>query len=161
MERLHYSRRLVRGAGVEEGTQRVSFLRRVTVLVAVATIGALGVITPAHAADDAGAGNSSSDVSAEAIGSSGEYVAITPTRILDTRSGAALNPGQTLSLGVTGVAGVPAGASGIAMNITVTQSWTSGFLTVYPGDVGLPLASNVNFDPGTTVPNLVIVGVPV
>ena len=71
----------------------------------------------------------------------------TPTRILDTRSGAALNPGQTLSLGVTGVAGVPGGASGIAMNVTVTQSWTSGFLTVFPGDVGLPLASNVNFDP--------------
>ena len=52
MERLHYSLRLVPGAGVEEGTQRVNFLRRVTALVAVATIGALGVITPAHAADD-------------------------------------------------------------------------------------------------------------
>ena len=65
-----------------------------------------------------------------------------------------------MSLGVTGVAGVPGGASGIAMNITVTQSWTSGFLTVFPGNVGLPVASNVNFEPGQTVPNLVIVGVP-
>lgn len=269
----------------------MQFLRRVTVLVAVATISVLGSGLPAHAADgDSPDGGSSGDVSAQAIGSAGEYVAITPTRILDTRdgtgglmgrrgtgqiddvlatgvgsvpavasvaavvvnvtvtnttgssfltvwpsgeakpvasnlnflggqtlanlvtvkigangkvslynhdaptdvvfdivgyyssptgtpgarfhstatptrildtrAGAALSPGQVLSLGVTGVAGVPAGASGIAMNITVTQSWTSGFLTVFPGNVGLPLASNVNFEPNQTVPNLVIVGVP-
>jgi hypothetical protein len=84
----------------------------------------------------------------------------TPTRVLDTRPSSALNPGQTLALGVTNVAGVPGNASGIVLNVTVTQSWTSGFLTVFPGNVPLPLASNVNFGPGQTVPNLVIVGVP-
>jgi hypothetical protein len=83
-----------------------------------------------------------------------------PTRALDTRSSSALTPGQTLSLGVTNVGGVPGGASGVALNITVTQSLTSGFLTVFPGNVGLPLASSVNYGPGQTVPNLVIVGVP-
>ncbi len=88
VERLHYSRPLVRGAGIEEGTQRVQFLRRVTVLVAVATISVLGSVVPAHAADgDSSDGGSSGDVSAQAIGSSGEYIAITPTRILDTRDG--------------------------------------------------------------------------
>ena len=291
MERLHYSLLLVPGAGVGEGTQRVSLLRRVTVFMAVATIGALGSVMPAHAA-----GTSEDGVTAQAVGSSGEYIAITPTRILDTRnglggisgprgtgqvddvtatgigtvpaagsvsavvvnvtvtnttgdsfltvwpsggtkpeasninfiagqtvanlatvktgangkislynhnaptdvvfdllgyyssptgnagarfhatalptrildtrSGAALNAGQTFSLGVTaatGVPGVPAGASGIVMNVTVTQSWTSGFLTVFPGGIAdgdRPVASNVNFDPGQTVPSLVIVGVP-
>ena len=42
-----------------------NFLRRVTVLVAVATISVLGSVVPAHAADgDASDGGSSGDVSA-------------------------------------------------------------------------------------------------
>jgi hypothetical protein len=88
------------------------------------------------------------------------FHARSPVRILDTRSGAPLGGGHTLALGVTGVAGVPAGASGVVMNVTVTQPTTSGFVTVFPSNVERPFTSNLNFAAGQTVPNLVMVGVP-
>jgi len=48
----------------------------------------------------------------------------------------------------------------IVLNVTVTQPTASGHLTIYPDDVPKPLASSLNFTPGLTVPNLVIVRVP-
>ena len=53
--------------------------------------------------------------------------------------------------------GVPAsGVSGVVLNVTAVAS-AGGFLTVYPADVGVPNASNVNFTAGQVVPNLVAV----
>ncbi len=45
----------------------------------------------------------------------------------------------------------------VVLNVTVTQPTTAGHLTLYPYGQERPLASNVNFTPGETVPNLVIV----
>jgi serine protease len=47
------------------------------------------------------------------------------------------------------------GASAYVMNVTVTDPTTAGFVTVFPFPGDLPLASNLNFVAGQTVPNLV------
>ena len=101
--------------------------------------------------------------STEAGAPGGRFHATTPARLLDTRNGAGLPLGQRSALGlqVMGVGGVPAtGVTGVAVNVTVTEPTSAGFLTVWPSDVAWPLASNLNFVAGITVPNLVIVRVP-
>jgi hypothetical protein len=92
---------------------------------------------------------------------------LTPFRYFDTRIGSGgvpagpIGPGQTLHFKVTGKGGVPAsGVTSVVMNVTVTEPTSSGYLTVYPDDVPRPLASNLNFVAGLTVPNLVEVRVP-
>ena len=101
--------------------------------------------------------------STEAGAPGGRFHATTPARLLDTRNGwgLALGQGSTLGLQVLGVGGVPTtGVIGVAVNVTVTEPTSSGFLTVWPSDVAWPLASNLNFVAGVTVPNLAIVRVP-
>jgi hypothetical protein len=44
------------------------------------------------------------------------------------------------------------------LNITATGGSRAGYLTVYPAGGSLPLASNVNYGAGQSVPNRVIVG---
>ncbi|MDJ0768762.1 MAG: hypothetical protein QNJ12_08205 [Ilumatobacter sp.] len=91
-----------------------------------------------------------------------------PYRYFDTRSGrggvgtAPLGPDDTLEFNVLGKGGVPTtGVTGVVMNVTVTQPTAPSYLTVYPNDVGSPpLASNLNYVAGLTVPNLVTVRVP-
>lgn len=87
---------------------------------------------------------------------------LSPIRALDTRSGngAAVGPikgGSTVRLKVAGRAGVPAqGAAAVVLNVTVTEPTANGYVTVFPSGSARPLASNLNFTPGLTVPNLVI-----
>ena len=89
----------------------------------------------------------------------GTYHPLTPARILDTRFSSKLGPGGTINLQVTGKGGVPAtGVSAVVLNVTATDSSQAGFLTVYPQGGSAPLASNLNFSAGQTVPNLVTVG---
>ena len=45
------------------------------------------------------------------------------------------------------------------INTTATQGTAPSYLTVYPGGVTRPLASNLNFGPRRDIPNLVIVKV--
>ena len=93
------------------------------------------------------------------------FVPISPTRILDTRPapqtvGSFVGPltsGQTHTFQVTGVAGVPANASAVVMNVTVDATTLSSFLTVFPAGATRPTASNLNWKPSTTIPNLVTV----
>ncbi|HEX3621981.1 MAG TPA: hypothetical protein VHT97_06680 [Acidimicrobiales bacterium] len=91
------------------------------------------------------------------------YVPLAPARVLDTRVGtgstqAQVGPGQTIELTVTGVGGVPAsGVTAVALNVTATNvSGAESFLTVWPSGTSRPLASNLNFIAGQTVPNLVL-----
>ena len=93
----------------------------------------------------------------------GRYIPLTPARILDTRDGTGgaagpLGPGSTIDVQVTGRGGVPVGgASAVAMNVTATQPTAVGYLTLFPaGSDAVPSVSNVNFIPGQTVPNLVV-----
>jgi hypothetical protein len=96
---------------------------------------------------------------------------ITPARIMDTRGfptidgqsqgGGSVGPNATRDLDVTGRGGVPASnVTAVVVNITVTEPTMPGYVTAFPGDVAKPNASNLNFVPGETVPNLAIVRVP-
>jgi alpha-tubulin suppressor-like RCC1 family protein/uncharacterized ParB-like nuclease family protein len=89
--------------------------------------------------------------------------ALTPARILNTRSGVGVRAGrvinQSVELQVTGAGGVPSsGVSSVSMNVTVTDTSAGdagGYVTVYPCGT-LPDASNLNFIAGQTIPNAVI-----
>jgi type VII secretion-associated serine protease mycosin len=91
----------------------------------------------------------------------GEYHALVPARILDTRDGTGgtsgpVGPGQTIVPRMTGNGGVPStGVSAVVVNVTATRPTGESFLTAYPADSPRPLASNLNFVGGQTVPNLV------
>jgi hypothetical protein len=94
----------------------------------------------------------------------GLYRPLVPGRLMDTRSSFGGSPtltaGQTVNLQVTGKQNVPAtGVSAVVLNVTATGPTASGYLTVFPTGGAQPLASNVNFVPGQTVPNRVVVQV--
>ena len=63
---------------------------------------------------------------------------------------------QTLELQVTGVAGVPADADAVVINMTAVDARTAGYATVYPCGQPRPEASNLNFTTGQTTANLTI-----
>ena len=96
----------------------------------------------------------------------GSFVSLPPTRILDTRNGNGVPapgavPGQGLvNLQVTGRGGVPAsGVGAVVLNVTVTQPNWDGSVVAFPTGEPKPLASNLNFVAGQTIPNLVTVKV--
>ena len=104
----------------------------------------------------------------EAAGSTaGAYVPITPTRVIDTRTGSGLSSaGMTLgaggSLSFTATAagnGPSTGVTAVLMNVTVTNTTAASYLTAYPEGATQPLASNLNWVPRETVANRVVVPV--
>ncbi|MDO8392695.1 MAG: hypothetical protein Q7V57_19640 [Actinomycetota bacterium] len=95
--------------------------------------------------------------------SGGRFNAVSPTRLLDTRDGtgrggntAPVGPGGSIELQVQGAGPVPAGATAVALNVTVDVPTGYSFVTVWPTGQPLPTASNLNFVPGLTVANMVI-----
>ncbi|WP_157744997.1 right-handed parallel beta-helix repeat-containing protein [Micromonospora coxensis] len=93
------------------------------------------------------------------------FTPVTPTRLVDTRSG--LGTGSAAPIGQNGalyypvptVAGVAAeDITALVLNVTVTRPEASGFITVSPDGTRLN-ASNVNFVAGETVANQVTVPV--
>jgi hypothetical protein len=99
--------------------------------------------------------------------SNGAYTTLTPTRILDTRSGlggaSTVGPNSAISVAVTGSLGspavtIPATATAVALNVTVVDTTANSFLSVYPTGA-VPGISSLNWAAGQTVPNLVIVQV--
>ena len=74
-----------------------------------------------------------------------------------TSTASRLAAGSTTTVKVSGVGGVPAGATAVSLNLTVTNPRTPGFLTAYPCDVERPLASNVNFASDNTVAGAAVV----
>jgi hypothetical protein len=99
----------------------------------------------------------------------GNYVPLTPFRILDTRvsscvqcESGAITAGATRILQITGVTGlksgvdpIPSTATAVVLNVTEVAGSESSLLTVYPNGTARPNASNLNFKPGTVTPNLV------
>ena len=92
---------------------------------------------------------------------------LNPARVLDTRFGQVTidglqqgggknAAGSVLQLQVGGRAGVPADASAVALNVTVTEADVAAFVTVFPCGAPQPLASNLNVVPGVDVANLVV-----
>ena len=99
------------------------------------------------------------------------YTGLTPARLMDTRPSSPTIDGQFAALGpigqisstnltVVGRGGVPpTGVGAVALNVTATNPTRSSFLTVWPTGADRPLASNLNYGIGQTVPNMVIVPV--
>ena len=71
----------------------------------------------------------------------------------------ALPPVLSLRLDVLDLPGVPLDAIGLALNVTVTNPVAAGYLTVFPCTSGRPVASNLNYVAGQTVPNFVVAGI--
>ncbi len=89
----------------------------------------------------------------------GEFVALTPARVTDTRSAAPLLAGAVLRVPIAGQGGVPAtGVTAVVANVTAVDARQAHFFTVYPGGTGRPATSNINGGPGRAVPNLVVIG---
>jgi hypothetical protein len=87
-----------------------------------------------------------------------------PVRLVDTRGGqsacstpnAPIRGGTALQTVATGnCTGIPGTAAAIIGNGTVVADAGGGpgFVTFYPSDKALPLASNLNYVPGDVVPN--------
>jgi hypothetical protein len=91
----------------------------------------------------------------------GLFNGLTPARLLDTRnSGGPVGPGQIRSLQVTGKGGVPpTGVAAVVLNVTATNPTAVSHLRIFPGGSAPPGTSNVNFSPGQSIPNRVIVPV--
>lgn len=91
----------------------------------------------------------------------GAYQPVTSTRLLDTRvSGQSAVPDQgTRTIQVTGRNGVPAGASSVVLNLTATNTQTTGYLSAYPAGVKRPFVSNLNFTAKTEVADQVVIPV--
>jgi len=92
----------------------------------------------------------------------GEYHALTPSRVLDTRTAGQTKPGagSITNLTVVGAGGVPAtGVTAVVLNVTGTEATAASFVTVYPTGNARPTASNLNLVKDQTVPNLVTVAV--
>jgi alpha-tubulin suppressor-like RCC1 family protein len=90
---------------------------------------------------------------------------VTPERILDTRStspigysGAKPDHGATVVVQVTGVGKTKlrSGTPAAALNITGTDATAPGFVTVWPCDQPLPVASTLNLVPGEDRANAMI-----
>jgi hypothetical protein len=87
----------------------------------------------------------------------GVYLPLTPSRLLDTRAGATpIGPDSSIDLQVAGHGGVPTDAIAAVLNVTVTEPTAESYLTVWPTGVERPLASNLNWVIGRTIPNVVV-----
>jgi Excalibur calcium-binding domain len=91
---------------------------------------------------------------AQAADATSTYVAITPSRIADTRSGAPIAANTTRDFQITGSV-VPANATAVVLNVTATRSQGNGFLQVFPtGRATIGSSSTLNLDfAGQTIPN--------
>ena len=87
------------------------------------------------------------------------FVPSNPTRLFDTRgrqSEFSIQGVPTMRMQVAGVAGVPADASAVLLNVTVVSAGVDGYLTVFPAGRAMPATSNLNFSAGAVVPNSVV-----
>ncbi|MFB6517506.1 hypothetical protein [Streptomyces sp. NPDC056401] len=94
-----------------------------------------------------------------------EFTPYNPTRLLDTRDGtgapqaAKVAPYGSARVKVGGYGKIPAGVTAVALNVTVTNTNSGGHVTAFASGTTRPTTSNLNYEPGQTVPNLAIVPV--
>jgi spore germination protein YaaH len=89
------------------------------------------------------------------------YHALTPARILDSRVGTGLSgpfsSHVARTFGVAGHGGVPAGATAVTGNLTVTEQTALGYLYIGPVAMNDPTSSTLNFPLGDDRANAVTV----
>ena len=112
------------------------------------------------------------------LAAGGEYHALTPTRILDSRSGINTRRGgaattsvdsdesTTFDIKALGLGGIPANPDdvlAVVLNVTVISPSAGGWMAVYPKgfDIGggRNLSSLINFKTNGVVPNVAVVSV--
>src|SRR5690606_29766801 len=76
------------------------------------------------------------------------FTGVQPVRVLDSRDGTGLagvwSGGQTRSLSVRGVGGVPVEATAVVLNVTVTGGSATSNLRLWPSGEPQPEVSNLN-----------------
>ena len=80
----------------------------------------------------------------------GAYRPVPPARLLDTRGGAPVGPGEARALTVAGAGTVPAPGTAVVLTVTASGATAPTNVRVYPKVVGgaVPTASNLNPVPG-------------
>jgi hypothetical protein len=154
----------------------VSRSQRVTRFVTRAALTTALVVGAAAIGMWVSPGGRTIEAAGEAFGSGGEYHALTPTRILDTRTPAldvqpsgrkaftTQSTDSTFEVPVVGEGGLPAFVDGngdgfddnvlaVAVNITVVQPTHLGYLRAWGTGAAEGESSLVNFNPGQVVPN--------
>jgi hypothetical protein len=99
------------------------------------------------------------------------FVPITPCRVVDTRPApdtvgsrtSPIGPNETFTVDAHGsngdCTGIPAGATGLSLNVTALGATSGTFLTLWPTGATQPTASNLNPQPGQPpIPNAVTTG---
>jgi hypothetical protein len=107
-------------------------------------------------------------VSATNPGEAAAFVPITPCRLVDTRPAPENVGGRATPLGADeaytvsahgdngNCTGIPAGATGLELNVTALGASDPTFLTIYPNGAARPTSSNLNPVPGAApTPNAV------
>ncbi len=95
-------------------------------------------------------------------GSGPGLVPLVPNRLLDTRVGLGAAPtrlrgGDRIDLRVAGRGGVAEqGTDAVVLNVAALRPSVPGYLSVWPTGTALPDISNLNYEPGRNVPNLVL-----
>ena len=97
-------------------------------------------------------------------GSGKAFHPINPGRVLDSRPATQVNVygtpwtgGLSRDVAVGGLGGVPVDATAVVLNVTVTNTSSPSYLTIWPAGQDRPTTSNLNWATGVTIPNAVIV----
>ncbi|HEV2890978.1 MAG TPA: hypothetical protein VGX28_11445 [Frankiaceae bacterium] len=92
-------------------------------------------------------------------GTRSTFEPLPPTKLLDTRQSSAIGAGLSRTVQVTGMAGVPADATAVTLNITVVTPPAAGYLIVYPNGAPRPPVASITFQAKQTLANLAAVKV--
>jgi hypothetical protein len=152
------------GRTTAPNASNLNFLAGQTIAnMVIAAVGADGTVSILN-------NNGATDIVVDVVGwfgSSSQLTPLNPARLVESRSlptidGLQQNVGPirtqgTLRVAVAGRGGVPvSGVRAVALNVTVVGPTAAGYLTAFPSGGAIPGASNLNFVPGQTVPNMVI-----
>jgi hypothetical protein len=98
--------------------------------------------------------SASATVTVQAIAAANFFL-LSPCRVLDTRGGPPVPANGVMNLVVTGKCGVAAGATGLAINVTVLSPAVDGLVVLYPGPANTvkPIVSTINYTAGRTLAN--------
>ncbi|MGW6128836.1 hypothetical protein ACWFNE_02290 [Cellulomonas sp. NPDC055163] len=100
-----------------------------------------------------------------AEGAAGEYVAVDPVRVADTRDGTgvrkgAVGPGETITVDPAATGDIPrTGVTAVLLNVTGTGPTAATSVRVWAAGTPMPGTSSLNLAPGQTRPNQVVVPV--
>jgi hypothetical protein len=128
--------------------------------LAVVPVGPDGTVTIANTS------SGTAQVVADVVGyflpgtpsTSGAFAGIVPTRVLDTRtSGGPVDSAKVVPFQVAGINGVPQNATGVWVNLTVTEPTTFGYFKARGYNAPWQYSTNLNFGGKQTLANMAYV----